>query len=79
MSGMKVHLAGHLSYYQGQKQARFTVDLQQAMPLAEVIAGLGIPPGEIAFFVVNGELADPANTLVNNSDFLQLFPPSDGG
>ncbi len=76
---MRIHLGGHLVYYQEQKQAWFIYELSHTAPITEVVAQLGIPLAEIAFFIVNDEVVDLHNKLVDNSDTLQIYPPNDGG
>ncbi len=76
---VKVHLGGHLNWYDPQKRARFELEIQPGMRLDALIAMLGIPAGEAALALLNGSLADPATTCLGNGDYVELFPPSSGG
>ena len=76
---MRVHLGGHLAYYHPQKQNWFEVQLPASTPVSRVLEQLGIPAAEIVFAVVNGEVANIENTIVQNEDVIQFFPPMDGG
>lgn len=76
---MKLHLGGHLNFYGPQHRA--WVDLALAAPqrLEEVLAGLGIPPGEVALVVINGALAQEEAPVFSDKDQVELYPPMGGG
>ena len=76
---MRIHLGGHLAYYHSQKQSWLDYRLPAPALLSRIIAEIGVPAGEVALFVINGEIADPDTALVEDGDILQLYPPIDGG
>lgn len=76
---VKVHLGGHLNWYDRQKRAWLDLEVQPGTRLDALIAMLGIPAGEAALALVNGSLADPATTCLSDGDCVELFPPSSGG
>ena len=78
---MRVHLWGELGFYDRERRHRFELRLPGEMPLADVLALLGVPPAEVAIVGLNGtvvRLRDPA-VMVRDADRLDLFPPSAGG
>lgn len=77
---MKIHLSGHLVWYQPQHIGDLDIPLDDPTPMVEVLAKLNIPAGEIVLVVVNGELADDLSTVVvSNDDQVDLYPPLGGG
>jgi len=77
---MRVHLGGHLNWYDPDKRSWLEIDLPGAMSLVELARRLGLPPEEIAFAVVNGEfvlLSEEA--MVVAGDQVELYPPVGGG
>ena len=76
---MRVHLAGYLAYYHDQKQSWFEHRLTAPVPLAQVLEQLGIPAGEVMLSVVNDNAVDLNSAVVNDSDTVQFYPPTDGG
>ena len=76
---MRVHLGGHLSWYEPQRRSWLEVDLPEAATLAEVINRLGVPREEIAVGVVNGRVVDLDTTLISATDRVELYPPVGGG
>jgi sulfur carrier protein ThiS len=76
---MRVHLGGLLNFFDPQKRTDFEVPLEKETLLADVILKLCLPMGEIAIASVNGEMALPLETVVRNSDKLDLYPPVGGG
>jgi hypothetical protein len=76
---LRVHLAGHLAYYHGQKQSWFEHRLAAPVPLAQVLEQLGVPAGEVMLSVVNDDAVDLHNAVVNDSDTVQFYPATDGG
>jgi sulfur carrier protein ThiS len=78
---VKVHLWGELGFYGPQRQSRFEVRLEGAMPLLEALELLGVPAADVAVCGLNGEvvrLGDPLLT-VSDDDRLDLFPATSGG
>ena len=76
---MRVHLGGHLAFYHPQKQSWFDHRLDCPAALVLVLEQLGVPAGEIMLVVVNDEVIELQNTLVNDRDTVQFYPPTDGG
>jgi molybdopterin converting factor small subunit len=76
---MRIHFGGHLAFYHPQKQNWLDYDLLGPVSLCQVVELLGLPPAEIAFAVVNNNIADLETTIVNNNDTVQFYPPMDGG
>lgn len=75
---MRVHLGGHLSWYDPGK--RSWVELHPAGPvsLLELAQRLGLPPGEIAVAAVNGRLA-ALEQIATEEDRVDFYPPMGGG
>ncbi len=76
---MRIHLGGHLAYFHPQKQSWLEVPLPAPVLLCQIVAELGIPAGEVALFIVNGEIVDRDNAIVEDGDIVALYPPIDGG
>ena len=76
---MKLHLGGHLSFYEPQRRAWVDLALPAPQCLPDLLAGLGIPPGEVALVVINGEHAQEDNPILTNEDQVELYPPMGGG
>jgi hypothetical protein len=76
---MKVHLGGHLSFYEAQRRTNFEIDLRAPTPVVELIRAWGVPAGEISLAAVNNELVDLDKAIVVDSDRLGLYPPMGGG
>ena len=75
---MRLHLGGHLNWYEPQHRAWVELDLGQALPLAEVLAPWGIAPGEIMVVLVNGRVSS-IDDLVGEDDTVEIYPPLGGG
>ena len=76
---MKLHLGGHLTFYLPHNNADLEVPLEGSTGLADILAKLNIPAGEVVLVVVNGELAELSTTSVTDSDRVELYPPIGGG
>ncbi len=76
---MRLHLGGHLSWYDPQRRAWLDVPLAGPAALADVIAMLGLPAGEIAVAAVNGQAVELAQARVCDADRVELYPPVGGG
>ncbi len=76
---MRVHFGGHLAYYRPDRQPWAEVHITGMQLLEALISELGIPPGEIAIFAVNGEAVDPENTYISDEDEVRIYPPTNGG
>ena len=76
---MRLHLGGHLSWYDPQKRAWLDVFLDTPAPLVRVLAELGVPAGEVAIVAVNRRAVNLEDAVVANSDQVELYPPIGGG
>jgi sulfur carrier protein ThiS len=76
---LKLHLGGHLSFYEPQRQAWIELALDAPRRLEDLLASLGIPRGEVALVVVNGTLAQEEAPLFFDDDLVELYPPMGGG
>jgi hypothetical protein len=89
---MRVHLGGHLSWYDPCKRAWLELDARAVLeasasqdwqpgPLtpAAVARHLGLPHGEIALVAVNGRVVDPDAVPLAQDDRVEFYPPIGGG
>jgi sulfur carrier protein ThiS len=87
---VRVHLGGHLSWYDSERRAWLELDDQAARmacregPSAsltpiDVAQHLGLPSGEIALVAVNGRVVDPTTVLLAPGDRVEFYPPIGGG
>ena len=76
---MRVHLGGHLNWYEPQKQSRLEIHLAAPIALRELVDQLGLPPAEIYLVSINGEVASIDDALIYDSDRVDFFPPVGGG
>ncbi len=76
---MRVHLGGHLNWYDPEKRAWLELHLPEPIPLLELMQQLHVPPGEVAVAAVNGGLVDVEQGVVADTDRVELFPPVGGG
>lgn len=75
---MRLHLGGHLNFYDPQKRTWLDMTLPGSTSLAEIIRQAGLPEGEVALLVINGQQAD-MHDLVCDADRVELYPPMGGG
>jgi len=76
---MRLHLGGHLNWYDPRKRAWQEIELGGPTRLADLLDRLHVPPGEVALVVVNGQLADVQQAVVSEHDRVELYPPIGGG
>jgi sulfur carrier protein ThiS len=76
---MKVHLGGHLAFYDREKRSWFDVHLDEETALLDLLRELGIPEAEIAVAAVNRTVVALAEARVRDDDRLDLYPPMSGG
>ena len=76
---MHIRLSGHLNWYEKDKRSSFDVDLAGQSRMVDLLEKLGIPPGEIAIVLINGEPVPLQDAAVDDGDEVKLFPPSSGG
>jgi molybdopterin converting factor small subunit len=76
---MRVHLGGHLAWYDPQKRSWLELHPAGPVRLLDLAGQLGLPVGEIAIVAVNGRSTDLRNTLVADADKVEFYPPMGGG
>ena len=76
---MRLHLGGHLSWYDPQKRSWLELSLSEPTALIELVRQLKLPPEEIALIVVNGHAVSPEEARVSDGDRVELYPPIGGG
>jgi sulfur carrier protein ThiS len=76
---MRLHLGGHLNWYDLQKRSWLMIQLAEPMLLVELLDRLHVPPGEVALTVVNGRLVSLEDVRVSDGDRVELYPPIGGG
>ena len=87
---MRVHLGGHLSWYDPGKRAWLELDPQTildgcgdgqggSLTPAAVVQCLGLPRGEIALVAVNGRVVGPDAVLLTPDDRVEFYPAFGGG
>ena len=76
---VRVHLGGHLSWYDPQKRA--WLELTQGGPIAllELVRRLGIPTAEIAVATVNRRAVDLETAVATDGDTVEFFTAVGGG
>jgi sulfur carrier protein ThiS len=77
---VRVHLGGHLSWYDSDKRAWLELD-PRTIPLTpgEVARRLGLPRAEIALVAVNGRVVDLDGFQLAGGDRVEFYPPIGGG
>lgn len=76
---MRVHLGGHLNWYDPQKRAWLEVSLPAPLPLLELAQQLGVPAAEIAVAVVNRRAVDLVGSVAADGDTVEFFSAVAGG
>jgi sulfur carrier protein ThiS len=76
---MRIYLSGHLNWYEKKKRSRFELELAGETRLVDMLEMLGIPQGEVAITLVNGEMVSLQDAVVFGRDEVRLYPPSSGG
>jgi sulfur carrier protein ThiS len=76
---MRLHLGGHLNWYDPQKRSWQAIPLAEPVVLVELLGRLQVPLGEIALTVVNGRLVLLGEVTVSDNDRVELYPPMGGG
>ena len=76
---MRVHLGGHLAFYDREKRSRFEVHLEAETALLDLVRELGIPEAEIAIAAVNRTVVSLTETRVGDTDRLDLYAAMGGG
>ncbi len=76
---MRVHLGGHLTWYDPQKRAWLERMQEQPIGLLDLLRELGIPPAEVAIATVNRRAVDPATALASDADTVEFYSAVGGG
>ena len=76
---MRLHLGGHLNWYELRKRSWIDVKLANATPLTDLLVRLGVPAGEVAVVVVNRRAVELEAAQVKEDDVVELYPPIGGG
>lgn len=76
---MRVHLGGHLSWYDPQKRTWLELPEPGPVALLEVLRRLGIPPAEIAIATVNRHAVDLETSVAADGDTVEFFTAVGGG
>jgi sulfur carrier protein ThiS len=87
---VRVHLGGHLCWYDPQKRSWLELQLATTLPhtpdgppapltAADLARRLGLPRAEIALVAVNGRIVDPDTAQLAPDDRVEFYPPIGGG
>ncbi len=76
---MKIHLGGSLAWHDTHRRTQFDMALESAVSLRTLLDRLSIPAAEVAFTVINGEMAESLDALVGDQDDVRLYPIMGGG
>jgi sulfur carrier protein ThiS len=76
---VRLHLGGHLSWYDARKRADLDIHLREPIALATLLDDLKIPAAEIAIVAVNGDAVALEKARVRDADRVELYPPVGGG
>ncbi|MHB1134047.1 MAG: MoaD/ThiS family protein [Chloroflexota bacterium] len=77
---MQVHFGafGDLRNYMPAPVDRLVLEVTDQATVADLLAQLGVPWGEVGIVAVNGKLADEKSPL-NPGDLVEIFDPVGGG
>ena len=76
---MRLHLGGHLNFYDAQKRPWVDVPISAPTRLLAVLAQLGVPAAEVAIVSVNGNAVALEEAIVSDADRVEVYPPVGGG
>ncbi len=76
---MRVHLGGHLSWYDPQKRAWLELTPAGPIALLELVRRLGVPRAEIAVAAVNRRAVDLETAVAADGDTVEFFTAVGGG
>ena len=79
MINMRLHLGGHLNYFDALQRVNLDVDFVGTQRLEDILGKLKIPTAEIFLVSINGEAASMEDAWINPDDQVQLYPPMGGG
>jgi sulfur carrier protein ThiS len=76
---VRVHLGGHLNYYDPERRAWLDVPAAEPLSLLALCTLLRVPPEEVGVAAVNGAAAPLEEACAGDSDTVEFFPPIGGG
>ncbi len=76
---MRLHLGGHLSYYDLLQRTDLEIELVHRTFLRDILSGLNIPEAEVFMIVINGEATPAEEAWIRPADDVKLFPAIGGG
>jgi len=76
---MRVHLGGHLSWYDPQKRSWLELSQPKPITLLDLARRLGVPPAEIAVAAVNRRAVELETGMAAGDDEVEFHPPVGGG
>lgn len=76
---MRVHLGGHLSWYDADKRTWLELSLPAPLALRELAQQLGLPAAEIAITTVNRRVVELATASAADGDTVEFFSALSGG
>ena len=76
---MRIHLAGHLTWYESQKRAWFDLSGVGPIGLFDLLHRLGVPDAEVGIAVLNGRAVELEAAIAQDRDKVEFFPPVGGG
>lgn len=76
---MRLHLGGHLNWYEPQKRAWLELPLAAPASLVALLTQLGVPPAEVAIVTINGRLIPLETATVGDPDRVEVYPAIGGG
>jgi hypothetical protein len=76
---MRVHLGGHLSWYDPQKRSWLALAQPQPIAVLALARQLGVPEAEIAVVTVQRRAVDLATAVAGDEDTVEFYPPIGGG
>jgi sulfur carrier protein ThiS len=69
----------NLSLTASDKKDQLTFELYKPCLLTEILKELGVKKNEIGMVIVNGKWVPIEETLITNSDVIEVFPYLEGG
>ena len=76
---MRIHLGGHLDWYDPQKRTWLDVPVEGTITLLALAERLGLPPGEIAIAIVNRRAVELETASASDADTVEFFTAIGGG
>lgn len=76
---IRVHLGGHLDWYDLQRRRWIDVPAQGPIKLWALAQRLGVPASEIAVVMLNHRIADLETDSAQDGDIVEFFSAIGGG